>query len=355
MTLNIVKTKLIYFKNFFKTMLEIQGDYLEGGGQIIRTALALSSIMQKPFTIKDIRKGRKEPGLKEQHLQTVRAAAKLCNAKIEGDKLHSTEISFIPRKITNTNLEVNVSTAGSTALVLQSLLIPGIKNNLNIHIKGGGTFNLHAPSLIYIQKVLLPILRKMNYEVSVEVISNGFFPKGGAELKIKTKKANLKPLQLKERGNLNSISCYSFASNDLKSRKVAERQSETVRKLLDEYEINTCNKYVQSYCPGSGILLVADFENAVLGFDVVGEKQKTAEMVGEEAALGFKTQLDSEAIMDEFMADQILPYLALAKGNSQIKIPHLTRHAETNIWLIKQFLNVNFLVKDNIIYVKPTN
>ncbi len=195
----------------------------------------------------------------------------------------------------------------------------------------------------------------MNYEVSVEVISNGFFPKGGAELKIKTKKTNLKPLQLKERGKLNSVSCYSFASNDLKSRKVAERQSETARKLLDEYEINTCNKYVQSYCPGSGILLVAEFEKTVLGFDVVGERNKTSEMIGEEVALGFKTQIDSESSVDEFMADQILPYLALAKESSQISIPELTKHAETNIWLIKQFLNADFRVKDDIIYVSSKN
>ena len=267
--------------------------------------------------------------------------------------MHSTQLSFSPRKITNTNLEVNISTAGSTALVLQSLLIIGTKYNLNIHILGGGTFNLHAPSLIYMQKTLLPVLERMNYKPSIEVVNNGFYPKGGAELKIKTRKTNLEPLELKERGKLNSVSCYSFASTHLKERKVAERQSETARKLLEEYEINICNKYVQSPCPGSGILLAAGFENTFLGFDVPGEKQKTAEMVGEEAALGFKTQIDSGATVDEFMADQILPYLALAKGKSQIKIPHLTRHAETNIWLIKQFLNVDFQVKDRIIYVNP--
>ena len=350
-----MKTKLIYFKNFFDTMLEIQGDYLEGGGQIIRTALALSSITQKPFTITNIRKGRKEPGLKEQHLQTVRAAAKLCNAKVEGDKLHSMQLSFTPRKITSMNLEINISTAGSTALVLQTLLIAGTRHNLDIHIKGGGTWNLNASSIPYFQKILIPILQKMNYNVKIETINHGFYPKGGAEVSVKTRKTNLESLQLTDRGELNSISCYSFASNDLKNRKVAERQSEIARKLLDEYEINTCNKYVQSYCPGSGILLVADFENTVLGFDVVGERNKTSEMVGEEAALGFKTQLDSEATVDEFMADQILPYLALAKGNSQIKIPHLTRHAETNIWLIKQFLNADFRVKDDIIYVSSKN
>lgn len=336
-------------------MLEIQGDYLEGGGQIIRTSLALSAITQKPFTITNIRKGRKEPGLKEQHLQTVRAATKLCNAKVEGDELHSTKLSFIPRKITNTNLEVNISTAGSTALVLQTLLIAGTKYNLNIHIKGGGTWNLNASSIIYFQKVLVPILQKMNYNVRIETMSHGFYPKGGAELIVTTRKTNLKPLQLTERGKLNSIKCFSHASESLKKRNVAERQSEMANKLLNNYDLVICNKYFPSFSPGSGILLVAEFENIVIGYDVVGEKEKTSEMIGEEAALGLQKQINSEATVDEFMADQILPYLALAKGKSVIKIPELTRHAETNIWLIKQFLNVEFQIKDNLIYVNPKN
>ncbi|MBI2507758.1 RNA 3'-phosphate cyclase [Candidatus Woesearchaeota archaeon] len=332
-------------------MLEIKGDYLEGGGQIIRTALALSLITQKPFTIVDIRKGRKEPGLKEQHLQTVRAAAGLCNAKVEGDRLYSAELSFIPRKITNTNLEINISTAGSTALVLQSLLIACTHHNLNIHIKGGGTFNLKAPSLIYIKKVLLPLLEKMDYHVSIEVVKNGFFPKGGAEIKVRTRKTNLRPLQTTECGELKSISCFSFASDFLKKRQVAERQSQTAQKSLENFNLKTCNRYVPSICPGSGMLLTAEFDDTILGFDALGEIGKTAEQVGHEAALGLLKQINSGACMDEFMTDQILPYLALAKGTSAIKIPELTKHAETNIWLIKQFLNADFSLKNNMIYV----
>ncbi len=334
-------------------MLEIKGDYLEAGGQIIRTSLALSIITQKPFTITNIRKGRKEPGLKEQHLQTVRAAAKLCNAKVEGDELHSTKLSFIPRKIMNTDLEVNISTAGSTALVLQSLLIAGTHHDLNIHIKGGGTWNLNASSIPYFQKVLIPILQKMNYNIKIDTISHGFYPKGGAELKVTTRKTNLKPLQLTERGNLNSIKFFSQASESLKKRKVAERQSEMARKTLSDYNLGICNKYFPSFSTGSGILLTAEFENTVLGYDVVGEKIKTAEQVGQEAALGLKKEIDSKATIDKFMTDQILPYLALAKGKSIIKIPELTMHAETNIWLIKQFLNVEFKIKDNLIHVNP--
>src|SRR3989344_5442931 len=327
-------------------MLEIDGAYKSAGGQILRTALALSSLTKQPFTIQNIRKGREEPGLKEQHLQTVRAATKLCNARIQGDKLYSTELSFTPNKITNTDLEIDIATAGSTALVLQSLLIPGIKHNLNIHITGGGTFNLHAPSLIYIQKILIHLLQKMDYKVFIEVKRHGFYPKGGAEIIIKTRKK-------KKGGKKKKIFFFfSSASDSLKNRNVAERQSSTAQKILNN-NIGVSNKYVQTICPGSGILLAAEFENTFLGYDAVGERNKTAEMVGEEAALGLQKQINSKAVVDGFMSDQILPYLALAKGKSIIKIPELTQHAETNIWLIKQFLNVDFRIKDNVIYVSP--
>jgi len=334
-------------------MLVIDGSYKSGGGQTLRTSLGLSVLTQKPFSIKNIRKGRSNPGLKEQHLQTTRSIANLCNAKVTGDKLGSTELTFIPNKIKLNRLEVNISTAGSTALALQSLLIPGIEHNLEIHIKGGGTWNLLAPSIPYLQYVILPLLKKMNYDIKIEIKKHGFYPKGGAELIIKTKKTNLKPLQLQERGKLNNIRCFSYASNFLKKRQVAERQSETAKKILKKYDISIVNKYVDSYCPGSGILLIAEYENTFLGYDVVGEKGKTSEIVGQEVAHGFLKQINSKSTVDEFMSDQILPYLALAKEKSQIKIPELTQHAETNIWLIKQFLDVNFRLKGNLIYVNP--
>src|SRR3989344_4442473 len=197
-------------------MLEIDGGYLSGGGQILRTALALSVITSKGFRIFNIRKGRDKPGLKEQHLQTVKVVKDFCNAAVEGDILGSNELVFVPNRVNKGKLKVNINGAGSTALVLQSLLIIGTKYDLEVEINGGGTWNKWAPSIAYLQNVLIPTLNKMDYKAGIKVFREGFYPRGGTELIIRTKKAELNNLKLESRGKLLSINCYSIASNSLK-------------------------------------------------------------------------------------------------------------------------------------------
>ena len=336
-------------------MIEIDGSYKEGGGQIIITASGLSALTGESFRIFNIRSGRENPGLEEHHFQAIKAIKKLCNAEVKGLELGSTELEFKPGKITKKQLSIDIRTAGSTALVLQALLIPAVKHSLRIDINGGATFNLWAPSIPYLQNILCFILGSFGYDVNIRIDRHGFYPKGGARVFAQTKEAKeLLAVNLEKQGKLIGISGTSYASEQLKKGQVAERQKNSAIKLLSELEcpIYIDVNYVNSICPGSGIFLKADFENCVLGYDVVGEKGKYSEKVGEETAKGLINEIESGATLDKFMTDQILPYMALTDHDSKVRVMEVTNHAQTNIWLIEKFLPVKFEVKENIIECK---
>lgn len=334
-------------------MIKIDGSIGEGGGAITRIALGLSVLTKKPFEIFNIRKNRNNPGLQEQHLQGIKAIKKLCSAEVKGAELGSTSLSFIPGKITKDQLRIKIGTAGSIALVLQSLLIASINNNLRIRIEGGGTWNKWAPSVLYLKEVFSKMMEKFGYLIEIEILKNGFYPKGGALVEVKVKKNNLREIDLSENGELNFINCVSVATKDLRKGKVAERQANSALRILGrklpEVKINSSINYVDSLSTGSGILLVANYSNTILGYDVVGEKGRLSEKVGEEAGYGLLKHIENKVLIDSFMLDQILPYLSLVGG--KIKFLEMTEHAKTNIEVIKKFIDVKFDIKDNILKV----
>jgi RNA 3'-phosphate cyclase len=340
-----------------ENIIEVDGSYLEGGGQIARTSIALAAITKKPCHIFNIRKGRKEPGLKTQHLTGIRAVAELCNGKLENAKLGSTEIWFYPGKIQTKRLEIKIETAGSIALCLQSLMIPTAQaeDKIEILFKGGATETHYAPTLGYFENVLFPILQKMNYKIELEIRKHGYYPVGGSEVKVVIYPAKqLKPIELIERGSLQRISGLSYASKFLEKTKVAERQTkiaETILKRLNvPIEIET--KYFDTASPGCSIDLFAICENSILGANSLGIRGKPAEKVGEEAANSLMKHINSNACLDEHMADQILPYIAVAR-NSKVFVAEITNHCKTNISVIEKFLLVKFNIsKERMISVK---
>lgn len=334
-------------------MIEIDGSIGEAGGQVLRTALGLSAYTNKPFRIINIRKNRPEPGLKEQHLQAVNATMKLCNAEVSGNKLKSTELIFKPNKITNKQVDISISTAGSIGLVLQALMIPASKENLKINIEGGADFGKWAPPTDHIKNVLLPLLDKMNYNCYINIKKYGFYPKGGSAAEFFSDKCNLKPIKIIEKEKILSINGISVASSLLKKAQVSERQAEIAKKILfKRFGIIPKIKpiYDNSLCPGSGIQLWITTENSVLGSNALGELGKKSELVGEEAANNLIFEYEHGAI-DHYTADQLIPYLALTK-NSEILTSKITDHTKTNIEVVKKFLDVKFKIKNNIISCK---
>ncbi|MBI2130027.1 RNA 3'-terminal phosphate cyclase [Candidatus Woesearchaeota archaeon] len=353
-------------------MIAIDGNYLEGGGQIVRTALALSAITGKSFEVHDIRKGRKDPGLKAQHLYCIKSLGQLCNAKTEGAELGSTYLKFEPDRIKAKDIEIDIGTAGSITLLLQSLLLPCLfaDKKMKLAIKGGTDVSWSMP-FDYFRNVFIPHVGGFCSKLNVDLIRRGHYPKGGGvvEIDIKPKyklsdfknfeefycflKKENKKIELTERGELIKIKGISNATKSLEKANVAERQSSAAKSLLKKYgcPIDILSEYCDSYSDGSAIVLWAVFQNAIIGADCLGERGKKAEIVGEEAAKKLAEEISSGAAVDEHLADNLIPFLGLFGG--KIKTSKISNHTLTNIYVVENFLDVEFSVdeKEKIISI----
>ncbi len=334
-------------------LILIDGSYLEGGGQTIRTSVALSAITGKPCKMFNIRKGRKNPGLQAQHLKGIEAAAKICNAELKNAKIGSDCIEFMPNKIKNENFSIDIGTAGSITLVLQTLIPICIHADKEVELEIiGGTDVKWSPNIEYFQEVFCRNVEKMGIKIESEILKYGFYPKGGGKVKVKINPCKiLKPINLAERGIVNRYDIRSIVSKSLEKSKVAERQIEGAKKIIPKFDCEYF-EYVDTFSPGSTTHIHAHCKNSVLGSTIYGELGKPAEKIGEECAKAIMKQINSNACLDEHMADQILLYMALA-GNSKISVAEITNHCRTNMWVIEKFLSIKFEVneKEKIISV----
>ncbi len=329
-------------------MIRIDGSQGEGGGQITRTAVALSAITGKPCTIDKIRSNRPNPGLQSQHLASVRAVAELCGTKLDA-KVGDTSLVFRPDKIRGGHYDIGIGTAGAISLVLQSLILPSLHAEKTVSLNiTGGTHVRWSPSMDYMHHVFVYYMKKLGLEVSIDVDKYGFYPKGGGVVSVKIKPGMPKPLCLTERGEFTGYYASSIATEDLKKAKVVERQLKAVDPRLSGKSV----QYVKSLSTGSSIHLSALYDNCILGSSEIGERGKKAEDVGKEAASKLGKEIASGACLDSHMADQILPFLAFANGESAISVAEVTEHVKTNIWVIEQFLPVKFEIRGNVITIK---
>ena len=351
-------------------MIRVDGSHLEGGGQILRTSLGLSAVTGKAFEISNIRKNRSSPGLKPQHISCVKTAAELCNGSFEGCEKGSEQLKFYPRKIKSKNLEADIGTAGSVNLLLQSLLVPALFGGKKFRITArGGTDVPFAPTSAYFMKVLLPNLRKLADKTEYSVKKRGFFPAGGGAIEFFARpKFSLDdfpgfPEFLKElrktpkfssnkRKKVLQVRGLSLASSSLEKARVAERQADSARLSLKKLSVPVRIEaaYADSLSPGSSITLWAtlggedpyDEDSATIGTSLVGSRKLSPEQAGTAAANDLRNQAASMPSADRHLADQLIPFAALAGG--RIKAPEITNHCLSSIKVAEKFLGSKFSV-----------
>lgn len=333
---------------FMSDVIVVDGSFGEGGGQVIRTSVALSAVTGKAVKINNIRAKRCNPGLRAQHVSGILAVAQLCGAEVKGVDVGSCEIDFCPRKIKSNHIYVDIPTAGSIGLVLQALLIPAmhISEKIEIDIKGGAVFGKWSPPLLYTKHVLFPLLLKMGYKVDMDILKYGYYPKGGSEVKVIVHPVScLKGVDFSNCGKLLRICGIAHSSDGLRKGKVSEREAESARKVLSakyDVPVDIDVQYSLTDCPGTSIVLWAEFENTVMGADCLGKVGVRAEEVGVSAARQLCGFIDSGASVDEYMGDQLPPYLAFAEGKSSYTVSEFSGHVKTNIDVVKMFCDCRF-------------
>ncbi len=324
-------------------LVEIDGSYGEGGGQLLRTAVALSAITGKATHIKNIRGGRPNPGMQAQHLKGVEAVAVLCDAKVQGAKIGSTDLTFEPGEIRPRVIKVDIGTAGAVTLVLQALVLAAGRSEASTTVELiGGTHVAWSPPVDHFRDVLSCHLRKIGVDVSFKVHKYGFYPRGGGRVEVQVKgRKEWRALSLEEAGPVETIEVDSVASLELSNSMVAERQADGFRSVIGG-SVSEKEKYVSSLSTGSAVFGRAVCGSTVLGGDSLGKKGVRAEEVGKDAAKKLKAEIEGGGTVDVHAADMILPYLALASGPSTFTVREMSDHLTSVQWLIRHFVEVEF-------------
>ena len=356
-------------------MIHIDGSYGEGGGQIIRTAVALSAVTGNEVIISNIRRNRPKPGLKAQHMSAIRTAADMTGARISGLKSGSTELTFSPGGSTSGGIpggyyKIDIGTAGSITLLLQCLMpvASTAQEPVSLDITGG-TDVAWSPPIDYMAHVLLPVLAAMGLECSIELYKRGYYPRGGGRVTTIIHPSALRSVELgkgkemdtnNEIGKENKNEKEKEIGSEMGKKKepctvsgishssnlpphVARRQADAAAAALEKagYSSSIDTRLSNFPSTGSGITLWCGYT----GGSALGKRGLPAEKVGKAAAREIITELGSGAVVDVHLADQLIPYIGLAGGGS-FTVREVSGHTRTNIWVVEQFLGVEFRIEE---------
>ncbi len=323
-------------------MIVIDGAEGEGGGQVVRNACALSLVTGQPFRITNVRGGRDKPGLMRQHVTAIEAACQIGGATCEGLGIGASEIAFAPGELIPGDYRFAVGTAGSTGLVLQTVLMPLLMaRGPSRLVLEGGTHNIMAPPFDFIARSFAPVLRRMGARIELRLVRHGFYPRGGGRIEVDIEPGPLSPIEATERGALRSVSATAlFAGLPF---DIADRELETARKRLPDWPEDSfvVRQLPDEQGPGNALLLEAEFEQVteiVTGFGKLGV---TAEALAKKAAQRMAGFLASPAFAGPYLADQLLLPFALAGGGAFTTVKP-SGHCLTAIEIIARFTGRRF-------------
>ena len=340
-------------------MICIDGAQKSGSGTIVRFAVGLATLLGEELHLTNIRAKREKPGLRPQHLKAIQALQQLCRGTLDGGEVGSNEIRFKPGgKVKGGEYQWDIGTAGSTTLLVMTLLPAACFSNEAIRFRiFGGLFQDFASSAYHMQYVLFPVLNKMGIAARLSIIRPGYVPRGGGiiEVELEPMAGKIKPISLVSRGDVIEVKGVALASH-LRERRVSERMVETCNKVLKasgyqaQIEIIHDTMALQK---GAALAIYAKTSfGCIIGADRAGEPRRTSEDIGRYVARSLIEDLATGATVDRYLADQLIFYAALADGISQYRIPRLTEHVETNLWLAESVLGAKTEVNKNLVTIQ---
>lgn len=318
-------------------MIRIDGS--EGGGQLLRSALSLSTLTQEAVRIEQVRGARSTPGVRPQHLAAIEALASVTDAVVDGADVGADVVSFDPGPLQSGRFAVDVGTAGSVTLIVDTLLplAPALDDHLAVTISGGTDVKWSPPLDAHLL-AKLPLLRRHGWGVALECHRRGCYPEGGGEVTLHLFPSSPTPLRLGERGPLERTVVRSVATDDLADADVASRQAEAAERALADGDLDIDSvvaETVSASSTGTATVAVAEYDCGVCCGDALGEPGRSAEEVGEEAASSLLEAMDGPGAVDAHLGDQLLLPLVVAGG--KLRIPERTEHVETSLALLASF------------------
>ncbi len=328
-------------------MIEIDGSFGEGGGQILRSSLSLAAVMKIPLQIHNIRAKRSQPGLRSQHLAAVKAIAKITQAELHGAEVGSQNVTLIPKHTKGGQYQFEIPTAGALSLVLQTVFLPlSFTESHSALVLTGGTHVPWSPIFHYLSELWLPVMAELGFRMDLVLEKAGFYPPGGGRAAVKVLPTHqLNPFYCKERGDLLRIRGLSGVAN--LSEEIAKRQKHQALKRL--YAVCHDSKIKTLQMPaaskGTFILLKTEFEHCAHAcFTALGAPGKPAEQVADEAVDQTLAFLQTQACVDPHLADQLLLPLSIIEGESQFTTSQITQHLLTNAYVLQLFLPVKIKI-----------